>query len=77
MESTLFTELTLTEQENLSGGQRRRNLPVIQVLGNVSAISQQANATAISTEPNSIVKASASNFAIVFQQNQGFILQQN
>lgn len=74
MESKLFTELTLTEQENLSGGRRPRNLPVIQVLGNVSVISQQANATAISTEPNSTAKATASNFGIVSQRNQGFIL---
>jgi len=74
MESTLFTELTLTEQENLSGGQRQRNFPIIQVLGNVSAISQQANAIAIATEPNSTARATASNSAFVFQQNQGFIL---
>lgn len=74
MESLLFTELTLDEQQNLSGGRRRRSLPVV-IQGNVSIIQQQANANAYATGPNSVATATASNFAVVGQTNQALVAQ--
>lgn len=67
-----FTELTLIEQENLSGGHHKRNwLPIIQQ-GNVAIIQQQANSTAYAIGPNSIAIANASNYAVAGQTNQVF-----
>lgn len=68
MESLLFTELTLSEQENLCGGRHKKQKSKIQQ-SNVSKVKQQATAKATAIGPNSTAAATASNYAIVIQGN--------